>query len=95
MERSPGPRPPSYPMLSKVYRLTERGLRLRYHGLDQLADAPSLPIAGIEAYPPASPWVLLENGRLALLWLLASASVHACMFPCDRCGFAQIKKSDS
>ncbi|WP_438023628.1 hypothetical protein [Sorangium sp. So ce233] len=54
-------------MLSKVYRLTERGMRLRDKGLDQLTDAPALPIGGTEAYAPSAPWVLLDNGRLARL----------------------------
>ncbi|WP_437751641.1 hypothetical protein [Sorangium sp. So ce1389] len=69
VERAPGPRPPDagYPMLSEVYRLTERGMQLRDRGLDQLADAPSLPIAGTEAYAPSAPWVLLEDGQLACL----------------------------
>ncbi|WP_438040454.1 hypothetical protein [Sorangium sp. So ce128] len=65
VERAPGPKPPGHPMLSQVYRLTERGMRLRDTGLDQLGDAPSLPIAGTEAYSPAAPWVLLDDGRLA------------------------------
>ncbi|WP_437655340.1 hypothetical protein [Sorangium sp. So ce1182] len=67
MERAPGPKPPDagYPMLSEVYRLTERGVRLRDRGLEHLADAPRLPIAGTEAYAPSSPWVVLEDGRLA------------------------------
>ncbi|WP_437753229.1 hypothetical protein [Sorangium sp. So ce1389] len=67
VERAPGPKPPGHPMLSKVYRLTERGMRLRDKGLDQLTDAPSLPVAGTEAYSASSPWVLLEDGRLARL----------------------------
>ncbi|WP_437833668.1 hypothetical protein [Sorangium sp. So ce1153] len=69
VERAPGPKPPDagYPMLSEVYRLTERGMRLRDKGLDQLTDAPSLPIAGTEAYSASVPWVLLEDGRLARL----------------------------
>ncbi|WP_437578301.1 hypothetical protein [Sorangium sp. So ce887] len=69
VERAPGPKPPNagYPMLSEVYRLTERGMRLRDKGLDQLTDAPSLPIAGTEAYSPSTPWMLLEDGRLARL----------------------------
>ncbi|WP_437589948.1 hypothetical protein [Sorangium sp. So ce1000] len=69
VERGPGPKPPGagYPMLSSVYRLTERGTRLRDEGLDQLTDAPSLPIAGTEAYSASAPWVLLEDGRLARL----------------------------
>ncbi|WP_437893418.1 hypothetical protein [Sorangium sp. So ce124] len=69
VERAPGPKPPhaGYPMLSEVYRLTERGTRLRDKGLDQLTDAPSLPIAGTEAYSASAPWVLLEDGRLARL----------------------------
>lgn len=69
VERAPGPKPPNagFPMLSGVYRLTERGIRLRDKGLDQLMDAPSLPIAGTEAYSPSAPWVLLETGRLARL----------------------------
>jgi hypothetical protein len=68
MERAPGPKPPfGYPLLSSVYRLTKRGIRLRDAGLEALADAPSLPMAGIEAYAPTSPWVLLEDGRLARL----------------------------
>ncbi|WP_437796212.1 DUF1835 domain-containing protein [Sorangium sp. So ce693] len=65
VERAPGPKP-STPMKSFVYRLTERGMKLR-EGLDHLADAPSLPMAGIEAYSTSSPWVLLEDGRLARL----------------------------
>jgi hypothetical protein len=65
VERAPGPKPPGHPMLSKVYRLTERGMRLRETGLDQLGDAPSLPMAGTAAYSPAAPWVLLDDGRLA------------------------------
>ncbi|XXT14795.1 hypothetical protein WME94_31565 [Sorangium sp. So ce429] len=69
MERAPGPKPPNagYPMLSEVYRLTERGMRLREQGLEQLTDAPSLPVAGTEAYSPSASWVLLEDGRLARL----------------------------
>ncbi|KYF73243.1 hypothetical protein BE17_31965 [Sorangium cellulosum] len=64
VERAPGPNPEE-PMKSFVYRITERGLRLRDKGLDQLTDAPSLPLAGIEAYSASAPWVLLEDGRLA------------------------------
>ncbi|WP_438015116.1 DUF1835 domain-containing protein [Sorangium sp. So ce315] len=67
VESAPGPKPPEYPLLSKVYRLTERGVRLRDKGLDQLTDAPNLPIAGTEAYSASAPWVLLEDGRLARL----------------------------
>ncbi|WP_437548888.1 hypothetical protein WME97_01500 [Sorangium sp. So ce367] len=69
VDRAPGPKPPNagYPMLSEVYRLTERGMRLRDKGLDELTDAPSLPIAGTEAYSAAAPWVLLDDGRLARL----------------------------
>ncbi|WP_437953219.1 hypothetical protein WME98_22895 [Sorangium sp. So ce296] len=67
VERAPGPKPPNagYPLLSTVYRLTERGERLRDEGLDELTDAPSLPIAGTEAYSASAPWVLLDDGRLA------------------------------
>ncbi|MGK4002382.1 hypothetical protein WMF31_07155 [Sorangium sp. So ce1036] len=67
VERAPGPKPPGHPMLSKVYRLTERGQQLRDEGLDRLTDAPSLPIAGTEAYSASAPWVLLDDGRLARL----------------------------
>jgi hypothetical protein len=67
VERAPGPRPPEYTMLSLVYRITERGMRLREEGLKELADAPSLPMAGTEAYSPSAPWVLLEDGQLARL----------------------------
>ncbi|XYH95090.1 hypothetical protein ACMHYB_45990 [Sorangium sp. So ce1128] len=67
VERAPGPKPPGHPMLSKVYRLTERGMQLRDRGLEQLTDAPSHPIAGTEAYSPSAPWVLLDDGRLARL----------------------------
>jgi hypothetical protein len=49
-------------MLSSEYRLTAAGRRLRDEGLQQLSDAPALPIAGIEAYAPSSPWVLVEGG---------------------------------
>jgi hypothetical protein len=63
-DRAPGPRPPlGYPMNSSVYRLTEKGRRLREEGLERLTDAPALPIGGTAAY--GEPWVLLEDGRLA------------------------------
>ncbi|WP_437763140.1 hypothetical protein WME77_34565 [Sorangium sp. So ce764] len=67
VERAPGPKPPGHRMLSNVYRLTDHGQRLRDIGLDQLTDAPSLPVAGIDAYSASAPWVLLEDGRLARL----------------------------
>jgi hypothetical protein len=60
VERAAGPKPPDYPMLSSVYRISERGIQLREAGLEALADAPALPIAGTEAYA----WILLEDGRL-------------------------------
>lgn len=63
VERAAGPRPDN-PMLSPVYRLTERGVRLRA-GLDQLADAPPLPVGRTEAY--GAPWVLREDARLVRL----------------------------
>ncbi len=66
VERAPGPKPDN-PMLSLIYRLTERGKHLRMEGLSQLADAPPLPIAGIEAYAPGSPWVLREGGKVVRL----------------------------
>ncbi|WP_437306027.1 hypothetical protein [Sorangium sp. So ce388] len=66
VERAPGPRP-DVTMKAFAYRLTERGVQLRDKGLEQLTDAPSLPIAGTEAYSPSAPWVLLEDGRLARL----------------------------
>ena len=66
VERMAGPRPGS-PMLSWTYRLNERGARLREEGLEHLTDAPVLPVAGVEAYAPDAPWVLLEDGRLAPL----------------------------
>jgi hypothetical protein len=61
VERAPGPRGPENPMLSSVYRLTERGRQLRRR-LPHLTDAPSLPVAGTEAY--GAPWVLRDDGRL-------------------------------
>jgi hypothetical protein len=65
VERATGPKPADgYPMLSLVYRLTERGMKLR-GGLDRLEDAPTLPIAGTEAYSTSSPWVVRDDGRLA------------------------------
>jgi hypothetical protein len=67
VERAAGPKSPDYPMLSSVYRITASGIRLREEGLKQLSDAPSLPIAGIEAYGSKTPWVLLEDGQLARL----------------------------
>ncbi|WP_437278121.1 DUF1835 domain-containing protein [Sorangium sp. So ce375] len=66
VERAPDPRPDGA-MKSFVYRLTGRGVQLRDKGLDQLTEAPSLPIAGTEAYSASAPWVLLEDGRLARL----------------------------
>ena len=67
VERAPGTRQPENPMLSSVYRLSERGFQLREAGLSQLTDAPALPVAGTEAYASGSPWVLLEDGRLVRL----------------------------
>jgi hypothetical protein len=67
VERAPGPKPPGHPMLSSVYRLTDAGRKLREEGLRQLSDAPPMPIAGIEAYAPSSPWVLAEGGQLIRL----------------------------
>jgi hypothetical protein len=67
VESAPGPKPPGHPMLSQVYRLTERGMQLRDRGLEQLEDAPGLPIAGIEAYAASTPWVLFEDGQIARL----------------------------
>ncbi|MEZ4308528.1 MAG: DUF1835 domain-containing protein [Polyangiaceae bacterium] len=67
VERAPGPKPPGHPMLSSVYRLTDAGKRLRDGGLQQLTDAPALPIGGIEAYAPSSSWIVAEGGRLLRL----------------------------
>lgn len=64
VERAPGPRP-DVEMNAFVYRLTEPGMRIRKQGLAALTDAPSLPIAGIGAYAPESPWVLRDDGKLA------------------------------
>jgi hypothetical protein len=66
VERAPGPKPEDThgPMLSHVYRLTER-MQLRA-GLPRLTDAPRLPVGGAEAYAPEAPWVLLDDGRLVL-----------------------------
>jgi len=64
VERAVSSKQPDNPMLSSVYRLSERGLQLREAGLAQLMDAPALPIAGTEAYASGAPWVLLEDGRL-------------------------------
>lgn len=61
-ERGLGPKSPDHPMLGSAYRITEKGIRLRDKGLEALADAPTLPIGGTEAY--GAPWVLLEDGRL-------------------------------
>jgi len=63
VERASGPKSHT-PMLSSVYRLTERGMRLRAEGLTQVAEAPRLPVAGTTAYAPEAPWVLLDDGRL-------------------------------
>jgi hypothetical protein len=67
VESAPGPKPLGHRMLSRVYRLTERGMRLREKGLDRLADAPGLPMGGIEAYSTSAPWVLREDARLTPL----------------------------
>jgi hypothetical protein len=67
VERATGPRQPDNPMLSSVYRLSARGFQLREDGLEQLTDAPALPVAGTEAYASGAPWVLLEDGRLVRL----------------------------
>jgi hypothetical protein len=60
VERAPGPKA-DRPMLSSVYRLTERGATLRT-GLERLDAAPPLPVGGATAY--GAPWVLLDDGRL-------------------------------
>jgi hypothetical protein len=67
VERAPGPKPPDHLMMGSVYRLTDTGRRLRDEGLQQLSDAPGMPIMGIEAYAPSSPWVLAEGGQLVRL----------------------------
>jgi hypothetical protein len=67
VERAAGPRSPDNPMMCSVYRLTERGMELREAGLQQLTDAPALPVAGTEAYASGAPWVVLEDGRLVRL----------------------------
>jgi hypothetical protein len=64
VERAPGPREPDHRMLGHVYRITKRGKQIR-KALPQLADAPSLPVAGTEAY--GAPWVLHDDGRLTRL----------------------------
>lgn len=69
VERTTGPRPPDYPLLSSSYRITAKGMRLRDGGLDQLADAPGLLVAGIEAYSSTTPWVAGDGGRLTRLVL--------------------------
>jgi hypothetical protein len=63
VERAPGPRP-DVRMKEYVYRLTERGARLRA-GLERLTDAPPLPIGGTEAY--GAPWAVRDDGRLVRL----------------------------
>jgi len=62
VERASSGKQPENPMQSSVYRITERGIHLREAGLEELTDAPLLPVAGTEAY--AAPWVVLEDGRL-------------------------------
>ena len=61
--RAPGPVAES-PMLSRVYRLTERGQGLRA-GLDRLGDAPALSVGGVEVYASGAPWAVREGGELA------------------------------
>lgn len=65
VERAPDP-PAAVPMLSLVYRITDRGVRLRSR-LAQFDDAPRLSLAGVEAYAPEAPWVMGPDGRLARL----------------------------
>jgi hypothetical protein len=67
VERAAGPKPASHPMLSSVYRITEKGVRIRDVGLSQLQDAPALAVGGTEAYAPSSPWVLAEGAQLVRL----------------------------
>lgn len=67
VERAVGPKPPDYPLLSSSYRITTNGVRLRDSGLDQLADAPGLPVAGVEAYASSTPWMVSDDGQLARL----------------------------
>lgn len=55
------------PMKSFAYRRTERGRHLWEHGLNELSEAPPLPIGGTEAYQPSAPWVVFEDGRLGQL----------------------------
>ncbi|MBK8253204.1 MAG: hypothetical protein IPK82_11130 [Polyangiaceae bacterium] len=63
--RAAGQRP-DREMVSSVYGLTDVGKRFRDSGLPQLSDAPALPIGGIEAYAPSSPWVLAKGGLVRL-----------------------------
>ncbi|MBK8252630.1 MAG: hypothetical protein IPK82_08170 [Polyangiaceae bacterium] len=67
VERVAGPKPPDYPLLSSSYRITAKGVHLRDSGLDKLADAPGLPVAGAEAYATSAPWIVREDGRLTQL----------------------------
>jgi hypothetical protein len=64
VQRAAGPKPDT-PMKSSVYRIGERGLRLRESGLEDLSEAPALPIAGTDAYSSSAPWVVRSNGQLA------------------------------
>jgi len=63
LERAAGPKP-DVEMLSSISRLTDARRRLRDGGLRSLSDAPPLPVAGIDAYGPSSPWVLAGGGPL-------------------------------
>lgn len=66
VERTPGSRPETE-LLAFKYRLTARGARLRNEGITRLTDGPPLPMAGTVAYSLESPWVLLDDGKLARL----------------------------
>ena len=67
VERAAGTKQPENPMLSSVYRLSERGMQLRETGLKQLTEAPALPVGGTEAYGMGAPRALLEDGCLVRL----------------------------
>lgn len=66
LERTAGPTADN-PMKAFAYRITDRGRRLLDAGLEDLTDAPDLPLAGITAYRGSDPWVLQDERCLVRL----------------------------
>jgi len=61
VEWAAGPKPETR-MLSRVYRVTETGRRIREAGIEGVEGGPPLPVAGAEAYGVEAGWIVPAGG---------------------------------